>query len=181
MARCGSPTAGGTAIFVDGIGTGERLNERNGEAVRLFHRTTEADEILRDGFRDSPRYLVDRAASGVWLSYRPLDVGEGADAREYSGVWLSDVPLEVTAEAPGADLVMEIPEEDIKRFEWTAEAGACRGFFVSAEVLNRYPVRVPTDEELLVPAHEGADPAEMNDAHERLKRQSPPAGGQPAG
>ncbi len=149
--------------------------------MRLFHRTTDADEILRDGFRDSPRYLVDRAASGVWLSYRPLDVGEGADAREYSGVWLSDVPLAVSDEAQGDDLVVDVPEEDVKPYEWAAEAQACRGFFVSAEVLNRYPVRVPTDEERSVRAHEGADLAEMNDAHERLKRQSPPAGRQPAG
>lgn len=149
--------------------------------MRLFHRTTDADAILRSGFRDGPRYLVDRAASGVWLSYHPLDVGDGANAREYSGVWLSDVPLAVTEEAPGADLVMEIPEEDVRRYEWTAEAQACRGFFVPARILNRYPVRVPTDEERSVRAHDGVDPAEMNDAHERLKRQSPPAGGQPAG
>lgn len=76
--------------------------------MRLFHRMTDADEMLRD----SPRYLVDRAASGVWLSHRTLDVGDGADAREYSGVWLS------------------------------ADAEVCRGCFVPAEVLNRYPVRV---------------------------------------
>lgn len=149
--------------------------------MRLFHRTTDADEILRDGFRDSPRYLVNRAASGVWLSYRPLDVGDGADAREYSGVWLSDVPLAVSNETPGDDLVVEIAEETVKRFEWAAEAQTCRGFFVPAEVLNRYPVHVPTDEDRSVRAHEGVDPAEMADAHERLKRQSPPAGGQPAG
>ncbi len=151
------------------------LNERDGEPVRLFHRTTDADRILRDGFRDSPRYLVDRAASGVWLSFRPMDAGEGAEAREYSGVWLSDVPLAVTDEVPGMDLVMEIPEEDVKRYEWTADAQTCRGFFVPAEVLNRYPVRVPTDEERSVRAHEGVDPAVMTEAHERLKRQSPPS------
>jgi hypothetical protein len=147
--------------------------------VRLFHRTTDVDEILRGGFRDSPRYLVERAASGVWLSYQPLDVGDGADAREYSGVWLSDVPLAVGDEAPGDDLVVEIPEEIVKPFEWAAEAQTCRGFFVPAEVLNRYPVRRPKDEERSLPAHEGVDPAEMSDAHERLKRQSPPAGGRP--
>ena len=147
----------------------------------LFYRTTGADQVLRNGFRDSPRYLVNRAASGPWLSYRPLDVREGADAREYSGVWLSDVPLAVTDEAPGTDLVVEIPEEGVKRYEWTADTQTCRGFFVPAEVLNRYPVRVPTDEERSLRAHEGVDPAEMTDAHERLKRQAPPSGGQPAG
>lgn len=158
------------------------MNERNGEAsVRLFYRTTDADEVLRDGFRDSPRYLVDRAASGVWLSYRPMDVAEGAEAREYSGVWLSDVPLAVSDETPGDDLVVEIPESEVKRFEWTAEAQTCRGFFVPAEVLNRYPVRIPTDDDQAVRAHEGVDPAEMNEDHERLKRQEPPAGGQSKG
>lgn len=149
--------------------------------MRLYHRTTDSDEILGRGFRDSPRYLVNRAASGVWLSYRPLDVEAGADAREYSGVWLSDVPLAVSDETPGDDLVVEIPEGAVKPFEWAAEGQTCRGFFVPAEVLNRYPVRRPKDEERAVPAHEGVDPAEMNDAHERLKRQSPPAGGQSTG
>lgn len=151
--------------------------KRDGEAsVRLFHRTTDADEILRDGFRDGPRYLVDRAASGVWLSYRPLDTGDGADARGYSGVWLSDVPLAVSDETAGDDLVVEIPEETVQPFEWAADAEACRGFFVPAEVLNRYPVSLPTDEERSVRAHEGVDPAEMSAAHERLKRQPPPSG-----
>ena len=147
--------------------------------MKLFHRTTDADQILSSGFRDSPRYLVNRAASGPWLSYRPLGVAEGADAREYSGVWLSDVPLATSDEARGDDLVVEIPEDEVKPFEWAAEAQTCRGFFVPAEVLNRHRVRLPTDEERSVRAHEGADPAEMADAHERLKRQSPPAAGQP--
>lgn len=124
--------------------------------MRLFHRAKDAEAILRSGFRDSPRYLVDRAASGVWLSYRPLDVGEGADAREYSGVGLSDVPLASSDETRSDDLVVEIP-----------------GFFVPAAVLNRFPVRLPAHEELSVRVHDGVDPAEMTDAHERLKRQSP--------
>jgi hypothetical protein len=147
----------------------------------LFYRTTDADAILRDGFRDSPRYLVNRAASGAWLSYRPLDAAEGADAREYAGVWLSDVPLAVSEETPGEDLLVEVPERDVKPFEWSAEAQTCRGFFVPAEILNRSPVRRPTDEERSVRPHEGVDPAEMTDAHERLKRQAPPAGGRSTG
>ena len=149
--------------------------------MRLFHRTTDANEVLRGGFHDSPRYLVERAASGVWLSYRPLDIGDGADAREYSGVWLSDVPLAVSDEAPGEDVVVDVPEEDVKPFEWAAEAETCRGFFVPSAVVNRYPVRLPTNEERSVPAHEGVDPVEMSDAHERLKRKSPPTGGPPTG
>ncbi len=147
----------------------------------LFNRTTGAAEILSHGFRDGPRYLVDRAASGPWLSYRPLDVEEGADAREYSGVWLSDVPLAEGDETQGEDVVVEIPEEVAKPFEWTAEAQTCRGFFVPAEVLNRYPVRLPTVEERSARAHEGMDPAEMTAAHDRLKRRLPPAGGLPTG
>jgi hypothetical protein len=149
--------------------------------VRLFHRTTDVDEILRSGFRDSPRYLVERAASGVWLSYRPLDVGDGAESREYSGVWLSDVPLAVGDEAPGDDLVVEVPEEIVTPFEWAAEAETCRGFFVPAELLNRYSTRHPTDEERSTRAHEGADLAEMITAHERLKRRPPPIGGELTG
>ena len=149
--------------------------------MRLFHRTTDADEVLRAGFHDSPRYLVERAASGVWLSYRPLDIGDGADAREYSGVWLSDVPLAVSDEAPGDDVVVDLPEDDVTPFEWAAEAETCRGFFVPSAVVNRYPVRLPTAEERSVRAHEGVDPVEMRDAHERLKRQSPPPGGRATG
>ena len=153
---------------------GDETERRDGTTLRLFHRTTDADEILRDGFRDSPRYLVDRAASGPWLSYRPLDVEEGAEAREYQGVWLSDVPLAVTDETPGTDLLIEVPEEIIQRFEWTAEAQACRGFFVPAQIINRYPVRVPTDDERAMRAHAGVDPEEMAEAHERLRQQAPP-------
>lgn len=149
--------------------------------MRLFHRTTDVQAIVRSGFHDSPRYLVDRVGSGVWLSYRPLDVGEGADAREYAGVWLSDVPLPSSNETLSEDLVVDIPEGDVTPFEWTAEDGTCRGFFVPAAVLNRYPVRLPTEEELLVRVHDGVDPDEMTDAHQRLKRQSPPAGGQRVG
>lgn len=149
--------------------------------MKLFHRTTDAEAILRSGFRDSPRYLVDRAASGVWLSYRPLDVGDGADAREYSGVWLSDVPLASSDKPQFDDLVVDVLESDVQAFEWAAEEQACRGFFVPAAVLNRYPVRRPTDEELSVRVHDGVDPDEMTNAHERLKRQSPPAGGQRPG
>ena len=149
----------------------------------LFNRTTDAHEMLRGGVSATALGTLpsDRAASGVWLSYRPLDAGEGADAQEYSGVWLSDVPLAVSDETRGDDLVVEIPEEDVKPFEWAAEAQTCRGFFVPAEALNRYPVRLATEDERSVRAHDGVDPAEMTDAHERLKRQSPPAGGQPTG
>lgn len=149
--------------------------------MRLFSRTTDADGVLRDGFRDSPRYLVARAASGVWLSYRPMGVEDGADPREYSGVWLSDVPLAVSDEAPGDDLVVDIPESEVKPFEWAAEAQTCRGFFVPAEILNRYPVQLPTDEDQAVRAHEGVDPAGMNAEHERLKRQAPPGAGRSTG
>ncbi len=83
-------------------------------------------------------------------------------------------------ETTGDDLVVELPEEIVTPFEWAADAEACRGFFVPAEVLNRYPVRLPTDEERSVRAHEGVDPAEMTDAHERLKRRSPQSASKPA-
>ncbi len=48
----------------------------------LYHRTTavDAEQILRDGFRDSiGTYMTTRVHSGVWLSNVPLDINEGAE------------------------------------------------------------------------------------------------------
>jgi hypothetical protein len=87
------------------------------------------------------------------------------------------VPLAASEETRGEDLLVEIPEEQVAPFEWAAEAQTCRGFFVPAQLLNRSTVRRPTDGERSVRPHAGVDPAAMTDAHERLKRQAPPAGG----
>jgi hypothetical protein len=46
--------------------------------ARLYHRTQGADQILRDGFRDSEDfYLTENVYRGVWFSDSPLDENDG--------------------------------------------------------------------------------------------------------
>jgi hypothetical protein len=48
-------------------------------AMKLYHRTYHAREILTEGFRDGKGcYMTDRESKGVWFSDRPLDKNEGA-------------------------------------------------------------------------------------------------------
>jgi hypothetical protein len=102
--------------------------------VRLFHRTSAAEAILRDGFRDaSGTYLTDSEHKGVWFSSVPLDVNEGADG---------DALLE-----------LHMPADVASSFEWVEAGKGYREFLIPAAVANLYgpPRQVPADEEADMP------------------------------
>ena len=96
----------------------------------VYHRTHHADAILRDGFRDTEgTYLTAERWRGVWISAPwPLDENEGADG--------------------DAVLAIEIPETVFVTHEWVEEGKTYREALIPAEELNRYPVRIVTDDEL---------------------------------
>lgn len=93
--------------------------------TRYYHRTDEADAILRDGFRDGVgTYLTERTFSGVWISDRPLDGNEGA----YGAAVL------------GIDI-----DADLAHYEWVEEGKGYREWLVPAELLNTHATTVRTD------------------------------------
>jgi len=99
---------------------------RAGRGVRVYHRTSAADQILAGGFRDAEgNYLTPNTYSGVWVGDCPLDENEGAVGDRV--------------------LAIEVPEEAIADFEWVEELKGYREWLVPAEVLNRYPVTEVSD------------------------------------
>jgi len=88
--------------------------------MKAYHRTFHSAEILREGFRDTTgTYLTDR---------------------EFAGVWVSDLPLECNEEANGdLLLVLDIPEEIFREYEWVEEGRLYREALVPAEILNSLP------------------------------------------
>jgi hypothetical protein len=97
--------------------------------VLFFHRTRFAQEILRNGFVDgTDRYLT---------------------VQDWSGVWLSDCPLEASEGAIGTVvLVVEAPESLMAGYEWRQPEQQYREYCAPAEVVNRYPIRKATKEEI---------------------------------
>ena len=88
--------------------------------VKAYHRTFHAAEILREGFRDTTgTYLTDREFTGVWVSDRPLDRNGGANG--------------------DALLVLDIPEEIFREYEWVEEGKLYREALVPAVILNSLP------------------------------------------
>ena len=87
----------------------------------FYHRTTakNARSILESGFRNSVGYfLSNRTWTGVWLSSRPLDTAnDGAD----------DALLMVR---------LDIPEQQLARWEWTAEGRSHREWLIPAQLIN---------------------------------------------
>jgi hypothetical protein len=98
--------------------------------MRLFHRTSAADEILRNGFRDGQgSYMTDAILSGVWLSAVPLDFNEGA---------AGDAVLEV-----------QLPDALALEYEVVEEDKPYREFLIPADVLNRHgQTRLLSEEEV---------------------------------
>jgi len=89
--------------------------------MRTYHRTFQADAILRDGFKDSTgTYLTDREHTGVWLSDRPLDINEGADGDRL--------------------LSIDIPEEVFRKWEeaWEESGKPYREALIPAQIVNSY-------------------------------------------
>jgi hypothetical protein len=85
----------------------------------LYHRTSAADAILRDGFKDTTGYYL--------------------TSTEYNGVWFSDVPLDGNEGADGDMLLaVEIPEEVIAEYEWIEEGKPYREWLIPADLVNSY-------------------------------------------
>jgi hypothetical protein len=111
--------------------------------VRLYHATSAkaAREIQSKGFRDSAPhwwYQHELGMNGVWLANHPVDENEGAQS--------GDVHLAV-----------EVPEDVVAQYEAIEEGlpgdpelppgvEPGRTWIVPAEVLNRYPVVVVSNE-----------------------------------
>ena len=94
--------------------------------MNLYHRTYEAEAIIRGGFHDVEGiYLTPTldAHHGVWVSDRPLDEQEGA---------LGNVVLEISG----------VPEAAIVDHEWVhpVHLRSFREFLVPADVLNHFPI-----------------------------------------
>ena len=87
--------------------------------MKCFHRTPYPESILEHGFRDGEgTYLTDTTHKGVWLSDRPLDIGQGAKGK--------------------AIFLLEIPEEAIQPYEWVEDGKPYREFLIPSELVNRY-------------------------------------------
>jgi hypothetical protein len=102
--------------------------------MRLFHRTSHADAILRDGFRDAAGHygFYDEEGSvtmcGVWLSEYPLDENEGADGDQL--------------------LQVELPDAVAVEHEVVEEGKPYREFLIPAVVLNQHgPPRLVSPDE----------------------------------
>jgi len=69
---------------------------------------------------------------------------------EYTGIWVSDSPLNVNDMGGASDVCFEVEttEDSISEFEWVEEAKTYREWLVPAEVLNRCPRRVLTQDEV---------------------------------
>lgn len=94
--------------------------EQNGRLI-LFHRTTTENtrSIIEGGFMNSAGYYGNnRTWTGVWLSTRPL-----ANADDAEGDTLLVVKLEIS-------------EQQLSRWEWTAEGRSYRQWLIPAHLIN---------------------------------------------
>jgi hypothetical protein len=97
----------------------------------VYHRTSDADAILREGFRDAEGYyMTPKLWRGVWVS--------------------ADAPLTENEGAYGTTtLVIDIPESVFAKYEWDETGKPYREALIPADELNRYPVRALSEEEEL--------------------------------
>ena len=92
--------------------------------MRLFHiaNNTNAEAILRDGFRDVMGYHhAGQEWTGVWVSSEPLDWSQRQYLNEANTLF-----------------AIEIPEDVISEFEWAEEGKLIREWLIPAELLNSY-------------------------------------------
>jgi hypothetical protein len=91
--------------------------------MKLYYRTYHAKEILAEGFKDTMNYYGSHNLyGGVWFSNNPLDANEGADG--------------------DSALMIEIPVNLIKQFEWVEVGKPYREWCVPAKIVNRYPLKL---------------------------------------
>ena len=89
--------------------------------MKLYHRTFEGEEILRDGFKDSTgTWGTEVLSTGVWFSDRALDENEGG--------------------AGNAVMVIDIPEHKISDYEWIQRGLDYREWLVPAALADQYLV-----------------------------------------
>ena len=85
--------------------------------MKLFHRTTNAEEILKNGFQDMQ--------------------GQHQSTSNLRGILMTDEPLQTKEDSTGFDLlVLDIPEELVTPYEWTDPGKPYREFVVPAELVN---------------------------------------------
>jgi hypothetical protein len=92
--------------------------------MKLFHRTTNAEKILRNGFQDMDGHQA---------------------TSELRGILMTDKPLQTKEDASGFELlVVDIPEALVTPYEWSEPGGAYREFVVPADLVNLHgpPSRV---------------------------------------
>ena len=91
--------------------------------MKLYHRTDfdSAQAIIREGFRDGVgTYLTRNNNSGVFLSDRPLDEGQGAH-----GDTLPRVTVNLTA-------------KELANYEWKEDFKPYREFCIPASFVNAH-------------------------------------------
>lgn len=87
-------------------------------------------QILSTGFADGEDgYMTIHTYRGVWLSDRPLYVGDGVDGPDL--------------------LVVDIPEGVVADYEWEEDMKPHREYLVPANIVNSYPVERVVDDDLL--------------------------------
>jgi hypothetical protein len=97
----------------------QAIGREPGGAMKVWHLTGAAGQIIAEGFRDSTgSYMTVNEYTGVWVSAEPLTINEGADGDTY--------------------LTLEVPEAELLDFEWVEEGKGYREFLVPAATLNKY-------------------------------------------
>jgi hypothetical protein len=87
--------------------------------MRVFHRIPYSQSILENGFRDGEGlYMTTIMHKGVWVSDRPLDIGQGAKGRDL--------------------LCLDIPDDVLEPYEWIEEGKTYREFLLPAEIVNSH-------------------------------------------
>ena len=101
--------------------------------MKVYHvaKAENASDIDTHGFQGPGRYLADAQPGGVWVADRPLLAESGT-------------PIEVAA-----CFEIQVPDRVLLSREWIEDGKGYRKFLVPALVLNRYPRRRLTREQLL--------------------------------
>jgi hypothetical protein len=94
----------------------------------LYHNTfpESAAAVVATGFRDRVHfYMTPTRHRGVWFIDKPEFCPDPDDRRS---IWL----------------VVDLPDEVVRRYEWVAEGSPYREFLIPAQIVNRYsrPTRV---------------------------------------